>query len=546
MNKNLGIMLDCSRNAVMTVESVKKLILYLEKMDYKILQLYTEDTYEIPEEPLFGHFRGRYSQDEIREIDAFAKEHGIELQPAIQTLAHVNQLFFWEKFEEIKDCADILLAENPKTYDLIDKMFKSLADCYTSKTVNIGMDEAHLLGAGKYFNNNGYKKRFDILMEHLNKVSEIAKKYSFKLLMWSDMFFRLVNKGDYYPPAGEKCPTVPKEIRDKLPDNVNLVYWDYYHDEQEVYDDMLDRHLDFGKEVWFAGGAWKWLGFYTGNLYSTPKIESSIKSCNEKGVNNVLITLWGDDGNETSVFAVLPSLLYASECAKGNYDIENTKRKFAQLFGESYQDFLLCDLLRPDFEKRCRWGWSSGAKEFLYSDTFLGKFDSTVHGDEGEFFADMEIKLKKAKKQSKNFSYIFEIYEKLCRVMKVKYTLGVRTRTAYKKGDKEELKLIVKDYEKSIRYIQDFIISFRNMWFTDNKPHGFDVQDLRLGGIIQRLKANKQRLNDYINGKVSKIDELDEELVDILTGKDAKRITTCNNFLKIATPNSLAFNLFFH
>lgn len=158
MNKNLGVMLDCSRNAVMTVESVKKFILYLEMMDYKILQLYTEDTYEIPEEPLFGHFRGRYSQEEIREIDTFAKKHGIELQPAIQTLAHVNQIFFWEKFEEIKDCADILLAENPKTYDLIENMFKSLADCYTSKTVNIGMDEAFLLGAGKYFNQNGYKK----------------------------------------------------------------------------------------------------------------------------------------------------------------------------------------------------------------------------------------------------------------------------------------------------------------------------------------------------------------------------------------------------
>lgn len=545
MNKNLGVMLDCSRNAVMTVESVKKFILYLEMMDYKILQLYTEDTYEIPEEPLFGHFRGRYSQEEIREIDTFAKKHGIELQPAIQTLAHVNQIFFWEKFEEIKDCADILLAENPKTYDLIENMFKSLADCYTSKTVNIGMDEAFLLGAGKYFNQNGYKKRFDILIDHLNKVSEIAKKYNFQLLMWSDMFFRTVNKGDYYPPTGEKCPKIPKEIRDKLPDNVNLIYWDYYHDEKESYDDMFDRHLDFGKDVWFAGGVWKWLGFYTGNLYSSQKIESSMKSCNEKGIKNILLTMWGDDGNESPVFAVLPALLYASECAKGNYDIENIQRKFAELFGENYQDFLLFDLLRPDFNDRCRWGWSAGAKEFLYSDTFLGKFDCTVIGDEGEFFADMEIKLKKAKVRSKNFSYIFESYEKLCRLMKIKYTLGFRTRTAYKQGNKEELKPIVKDYEKTIRYTQDFINYFRKMWFTDSKPHGFDVQDLRLGGVIQRLKANRRRLIEYIDGKVSTIDELEEELVNVLVGKHTKRIPTCNNFLKIATPNSFAFNLFF-
>ena len=543
MISNLGVMLDCSRNSVMTVESVKKFILYLEKMDYKILQLYTEDTYEIPEEPLFGHFRGRYSQEEIKEIDAFAKEHGIELQPCIQTLAHLNQLFFWDKFAEIKDCGDILLAENEKTYALIDNMFKSISNSYTTKTVNIGMDEAHLLGAGKYFHQNGYKKRFDILIEHLKKVSEIAKKYNFQLLMWSDMFFRLVNKGEYYPEDGEKCPEVPKEIRDKLPENVTLVYWNYYYNEENIYDDMIDRHLDFGKPLWFAGGIWKWLGFHTGNICSYPKIASSIKSCNKKGVNNVLFTLWGDDGNESPVFAVLPALLYASQCAKGNYNLDDIENKFFEIFNENYQDFLLFDMCRPDFAQRSYGGRSAGAKEFLYCDTFLGKFDSTVIGDEGEFFAEMELKLKKAKTRSKNFAYIFESYEKLCRLMKIKYTLGYRTRNAYKNGDKEELQLIIKDFSKAIRYTQDFINYFRKMWFTDSKPHGFDVQDLRLGGVIQRLKANQQRLIDYVNGKVVKIDELEEALVNVLVGEKQKCIPSCNNFLKIATPNSLSLIL---
>ena len=129
--------------------------------------------------------------------------------------------------------------------------------------------------------------------------------------------------------------------------------------------------------------------------------------------------------------------------------------------------------------------------------------------------------------------------------MKIKYTLGFKTRTAYKQGNKDDLKLIVKDYEKAIRYTQDFINYFRTMWFIDSKPHGFDVQDWRLGGVIQRLKANKQRLIDYIEGKVTKIDELEEELVNVLVEKNPKLIHTCNNFLKIATPNSFAFNLFF-
>ena len=57
----LGVMIDCSRNAVMNVESVKKYASVIKKMGYNTLMLYTEDTFEIPEQPLFGHLRGRYS-----------------------------------------------------------------------------------------------------------------------------------------------------------------------------------------------------------------------------------------------------------------------------------------------------------------------------------------------------------------------------------------------------------------------------------------------------------------------------------------------------
>lgn len=37
------------------------------------LMLYTEETYTVPDEPYFGAYRGRYSQDEIREMDAYAR-----------------------------------------------------------------------------------------------------------------------------------------------------------------------------------------------------------------------------------------------------------------------------------------------------------------------------------------------------------------------------------------------------------------------------------------------------------------------------------------
>lgn len=187
----LCVMLDCSRNAIMSISGVKSFIDKISAMGYNALQLYTEDTYEIIQEPLFGYMRGRYTQKELKEIDAYAKNKGIELIPCIQTLGHLDQLFSWQRFQRVQDIYNILLVGEEETYQLIEQMFVTCAECFTSRNINIGMDEAHMLGLGRYLDKHGYHKRSDILLTHLKRVCEIAKKYGFKPMMWSDMFFKI-------------------------------------------------------------------------------------------------------------------------------------------------------------------------------------------------------------------------------------------------------------------------------------------------------------------------------------------------------------------
>ena len=220
--KTLGIMVDCSRNAVMKPEKVKELAKIISDMGYNMLQLYTEDTYEIAGEPFFGHMRGRYSQEELKDIDVYCASVGIELVPCIQVLAHLNQLKLWEPYVNLFDCHDILMVGDEKVYELIDKMFATLEKCFTSRRVNIGMDEAHFLGRGKYQDLHGYRDRVEILTEHLARVKEIADRHGFTLMMWSDMFFRLHNQGEYY---GENIK-IPETTIDRVPEGVELIYWD--------------------------------------------------------------------------------------------------------------------------------------------------------------------------------------------------------------------------------------------------------------------------------------------------------------------------------
>ena len=50
---SFGVMIDCSRNAVPSVAGLKRFFQMLSGMGYNCAMLYTEDTYEVKDEPYF-------------------------------------------------------------------------------------------------------------------------------------------------------------------------------------------------------------------------------------------------------------------------------------------------------------------------------------------------------------------------------------------------------------------------------------------------------------------------------------------------------------
>lgn len=519
-----GVMIDMSRNSVMNMNALKEFIRAIKKIGYNTLFLYTEDTYEI-DEPYFGYLRGRYSKEEMKEIDAFADSLGVEVIPCIQTLAHLNAYIRWGKTPI--DCNDILLTDNEKTYELIDKMLASTSECFKSRRIHIGMDEAHMLGRGKHLDAFGYEKAISIMQRHLSRVVDIAKKYDYTPLLWSDMFFRSWNNGAYTMPKQE----LPEEVINAFNKEVIPVYWDYYRTEKQIYSDMLYNHKQLSDKTWFAGGVWGWGGLVPFNELSINNMLPAIDACREHGVKNVFITLWGDNGGECSHFAEIPGLYKIIEHAKGNTDEEESNKRFKKIFGLDYDDFIALDLPNQvaDVKKIV-----NPSKYMLFSDPFSGFLDCTVQKGVGEKYEEYAKTLSRISKKSRRFGYIFKTEAKLSSALAVKYELGAKTRAAYKSGNKEELSALVDDYSLAIKRIKEFYKDFHYMWHKDFKPHGFDVQELRIGGILQRLESCKKRLIKYLNGKLSMIDELEE---DILPFKNAREPIYFNDAAKSATVN---------
>lgn len=494
--ENINFMADCSRAAVLNIPTVKKLIVLLAKLGFNGLQLYTEDTYEITEEPYFGHLRGRYTKTEIKELDAFAKQYGIELIPCIQTLAHLDNIFLWPRFDELHDTWDCLMIGNDKTYEFIESMFKNIAESFSSRTVNIGYDEAYYAGRGAYLDKNGYRNKIDILYEHLKKVTAIGEKYGFKCIVYSDMFFN-----------NKSCLDKPD-----LPKNIEFNYWNYYNTSKRLYDKAFDNHLKVLNSVNFTAGAWKWLGNAPFNKYGMLRLKPGVRSAIEHGIKTITLSAWGDNGNECSLFAIMPQLVYFSELTHFNdLSKEHLKNISYAITDVAFNDFLKLDIANGHMNKHYSI-LTNPAKYLLYNDPLCGLMDKHVDSSYRDYYKKCVSVLKTREKRAKEWGYLFATQIALCDYLSVKSNMGNELYKMYNENDKDGLRSYIYDtVPKAMKKLDAFITAFREAWYIENKTFGFDVIEHRLGGQMQRLKEVVYRVEKYLNGEIAHIEELEQQ-----------------------------------
>lgn len=508
--EELSFMVDCSRNAVPRVETVKKLIRRMVLMGYHALMLYTEDTYELENQPYFGYMRGRYSRKELREIDDYAAGFGIEVIPCIQTLAHLNALFHWKEYREIRDTRDILLCDEEKTYDLIRQMLSTCAECFRSRKIHVGMDEAEMLGRGKFLSHNGYEERNSIFLRHLNRVTEICREFDLEPMIWSDMFIK-----DLRQCPQEEQAAKTAEIRNRIPGTVTLVHWDYYARTKEKYDRSIIQHLQLSGRLCFAGGSWKWSGFAPLLDHSLLAGRLALESCLEHRVNRVMLTAWGDDGAECSLWTALPLMqMYAEVCYSGRADVseEQVARRLKANTGVSYTAMMAASQLNYVPHNDSPGRISSGpVKYYLYQDPMMGLFDR--HVDPGlcpAHFRRCAALMADAAKNGGE-SHTFAVLEKLALALERKCDFGIRLKQAYDSGNRALLAELGREAVLISDLVRDFLDALHIQWLTESKPQGFEVLDIRVGGVIQRLLTTAKTIELFLDGTLASIGELEEQ-----------------------------------
>ncbi len=515
-----GIMIDMSRNAVMTVPAVKRVLDRLAMLGMNLLLLYTEDTYTVPEYPYLGYLRGRYSQEELREIDDYAASLDIELVPCIQVLGHMSQFLQWADSDPLRDQPDILQPDLPATYEFIEKAIKSLRACVRSGRIHVGMDEAHGVGLGRYYALHGPTDRFELLNRHVSRVCDICARHGFHPIMWSDMYFRIGSKrGAYYDTEA----VIPEDIRQHIPD-IDQCYWDYYHTDEAFYDFMLTEHEKMGHTV-FAGGIWTWSGFLPHVKQTRATMRPALRMCAKHRVNTVFGTMWGDDGAETNFFLAFSQLpIFSEACWQGTEVSDQEIARLGELLtGLPDHAFLTFGEFYPS-EKDHRTG-----KGLIWCDPLYPMMEFGF-----ETMTDAAARFRKAEQALAPYTGLEECrYAQLCfHVAAIKGELISRLRERYLAGDRAYLQTVVSDtIPQLLSSYQDLMEAHRNLWERDMKRFGWEILALRYGGVTGRLRDARDELERFLAGSLAAIPELDEEPLRV-------NRSAGQHFRAFATPNA--------
>lgn len=508
----LGAMLDVSRNSVYTMSTMKKFLCQLALMGYTDCYLYMEDTYELPGYPYFGYRRGRYSVAEQKELDDFAATVGIELIPCIQTLAHLRTAIRWKYMQPMRDTIDNLMVGEKETVELVEAMISHFSKTFRSRRIHLGMDEAVGLGTGRYRLYKGYRDHRDIIMEHLRLTCDLCDKYGLKPLIWDDMLFRdhtpLMN---YY---GDSEP-VTQQQRKEYPENLCFVYWDYYHDTEEEYEKQIRRRgcLDMA----FAGGVWKWGGWVPNFTKSFQDSIAAVEACCKTGVKDIMVTLWGDDGDETPLATVVPGLALFGLLRFGTAFASQTDAMCLLLSGtplKTYEAMEWMDLI-PDMPQ-VNLEALVPHKLLLYGDIASELFMNSITDNVprlAQHYQHAANYYEKAAEEipDEHLRAIMKMYAALANVIACRCSAAKALHEGWSHKDMallDQAKELLSELERRADALHREAVL---VWSRECKGQGMEIIDLRLGGLAARARAVRERLDLYRSGVLDTLTELDEQ-----------------------------------
>lgn len=491
-----GIMLDISRDKILKMETLFKLVDFMADLKINQLQLMIEGfSFAYATYPFVWQDGTPMTGEEFIELDRYCRQRYIDLVPNQNSFGHMEAWLDRREFKDLAVSPDGCYAPwapnvkrkpftinpmDPKSVEFIDNITSDLVPYFSSSLFNAGCDETFDLDQGKLKELCERIGTGRVYLDFLVKIHDILKKHGKRMMFWGDI---IVN----YP---ELIPELPKDII--------ALEWGYEADHPFSTDG--EKFMKSGIEFYVCPGTSSWCsiaGRTDNMLRNLLNAAENGKKFNARGYLN---TDWGDNGHWQYQLFSFPGFVYGAALSWGveqnkNIDICGYLDKFVFIDKNGKFGKLVMDLGNYYLKEVKR----VPNKTILFA-TLLASFENTdvtegfteeIYKDIKQYVIGIENELNSIQLQCEDAALLEAEFRNASRLVKHACDLGIlKLKMKSGAGDaaiKQLLPQMIDDMNIIIR-------QHENLWLSRNR-HGGLNDSVR---HFKELKTAYERLLDKI------------------------------------------------
>ena len=293
--KYRGVMMDFAHGGLPRVDEIKRQLDFLATWKANQYYFYNEVSIRLNGSAGLNDHQS-YSQDEIREIAAYARQRHIDLVPFVAFYGHLHDLLKKETYASlaIGNYGHELDPRKPAVTALLTDWIRQYAGLFNSPFIHVGFDET--------WETNRIARETDstidpqsLWLQQLRLVHDQLKQYGKTVLAWTDM-------SSYYP-----------NILSASPPDVIPVVWEYAPDSAALYH-YLDPVLKTGKRFFIQPGVSGWGHIYPATAYTYDNLDLCLREGLKHHTLGYITSVW-TDAVEPSVRPSWSFMAYGCVCA---------------------------------------------------------------------------------------------------------------------------------------------------------------------------------------------------------------------------------------
>lgn len=289
-----GVMLDVSRDKVVTMETLYALVEMLARWKLNHFELYMEHSFAYNQHETVWKEASPFTGQQILELDQFCRQRHIELVANQNSFGHMERWLKHPAYKHLAECPDGFIGDfgdhlgerrpatslnplDPASIALIDGLYSELTPHFTTPKLNVGGDEPWEMGLCQSLDACQERGRGRVYVDYLLKLYDLTQKHGRQMMFWADVIVK-------YP---ELIPEIPKDVI--------AFEWGYYMG--HPYEQHAPMFAQSGLQFYVCPGTSSWNSLAGRTTNAIGNIHDAAATGLKYGASGLLLTDWGDRGH---------------------------------------------------------------------------------------------------------------------------------------------------------------------------------------------------------------------------------------------------------